>query len=111
MPQTTYLPVWRAEYPLLCVAQKPGGVTVATNAAAPRVPNKPTYVAGTIQSFESLLAAVAEWDEQQAQAKAAAEESVAEEEPVVEEEDEEEVEEDDGNGGTTRRRRPKSRRR
>ena len=105
MPQTTYLPVWRAEYPLLCVAQKPGGVTVATNAAAPRVPNKPTYAAGTIQSYEAFLAAVAEWDAKQAQAEGeeAAEES-------VEEEEEEEVEEDDGNGGTTRRRRPRRRR-
>ena len=108
MPQTTYLPVWRAEYPLLCVAQKPGGVTVLTNAAAPRVPNKPTYVAGTIQSWESLLAAVAEWDEEQAKAKAAVEEEPAAEEELVEEE--EEVEEDDGNGGTTRRRRPRRRR-
>jgi hypothetical protein len=106
MPQTTYLPVWRAEYPLLCVAQKPGGVTVATNAAAPRVPNKPTYVAGTIQSYEAFLEAVAEWDAKQAQAK---EEAVAEE-PVEEEHvEEEEVEEDDGNGGTTRRRRPRRR--
>jgi hypothetical protein len=88
---------------------KPGGVTVSTTATAPRVPNKPTYAAGTIQSFETFMEAVAEWDAKQAQAKeeTVAEESV-EEEPV---EEEEEVEEDDGNGGTTRRRRPKSRRR
>ena|SRR6516164_9251466 len=99
MPQNNVLPDWRATYPNDAPAQKPGGVTVATNAAAPRVPNKPTYAAGTIQSFESLLEAVAEWDAQQA---AAREEAPAEEEH-------EEVEEDDGNGGTVKRRRPRRR--
>ena len=108
MPQGNYLSMFQASYPILAPPQKPGGVTVATNAAAPRVPNKPTYVAGTIQSWESLLAAVAEWDEEQAKAKAAVEEEPAAEEELVEEE--EEVEEDDGNGGTTRRRRPRRRR-
>lgn len=53
MPQTTVLPEWRASYPILCKAQKPGGITVLTNAAAPRVPNKPTYAAGTIQLAEA----------------------------------------------------------
>jgi hypothetical protein len=28
MPQTTYLPLYRASYPILAPAQKPGGVTV-----------------------------------------------------------------------------------
>jgi len=100
MPQTTVLPDWRATYPIEAPAMKPGGVTVATNAAAPRVPNKPTYLAGTIQSFETFLAEVAAWDEEQAQARAAAEEEL-EEEP----EEEEEYEEDDGNGGTVKRKR------
>jgi hypothetical protein len=49
MPQNNVLPDWRATYPTDCQVQKPGGVTVLTNAAAPRVPNKPTYSAGTIQ--------------------------------------------------------------
>jgi hypothetical protein len=84
--------------------QKPGGVTVATTVGAGDVPNKHTYVAGTIQSVESLLAAVAEHDEEQAQAKEAVPELEVEEEH-------EDVEEDDGNGGTVKRRRPKSRRR
>jgi len=78
------------------VAQKPGGVTVATTATAPRVPNKFTYNAGTIQSFEGFMAAVAEWDEQQVTAKEA-----TYEEPAVEDEEEEE---DDGNGGKRKRR-------
>ena len=105
MPQTTYLPVYTASYPALAKAQKPGGVTVLSGVSGGDVPNKHTYVAGTIQSFESLLAAVAEWDEQQAQAK-----KEAAPETEVEEEHEE-IEEDDGNGGTVKRRRPKSRRR
>lgn len=29
MPQTTYLPLYKASYPILAPAQKPGGVTVA----------------------------------------------------------------------------------
>jgi hypothetical protein len=108
MPQNNVLPVWRADYPLLCVAQKPGGVTVATNAAAPRVPNKFTYAAGTIQSFEAFQAAVAEWDAEQARAKSAMEENA--QEAPAEEEEQEEVEEDDGNGGTVKRKRHKSHR-
>jgi hypothetical protein len=103
MPQTNYLPLFTASYPILARAQKPGGVTVLTTVAAGDVPNKHTYASGTIQSFESLLAAVAEWDEQRAQAK-----EEAAPEPEVEEE-EEEVEEDDGNGGTVKRKRTVSR--
>jgi hypothetical protein len=83
-------------------------VNMSTTLGANDVPNKPTYSAGTIQSFETFMEAVAEWDAKQAEAKTAAEEAAGEEEPV---EEEEEVEEDDGNGGTTKRRRPKSRRR
>lgn len=30
MPQTTYIPLFRASYPILAPAQKPGGVTVST---------------------------------------------------------------------------------
>ena len=96
MPQTNYLTLYTASYPILARVQKPGGVTVSTTVAAGDVPNKHTWVAGTIQSFEAYLLKVAEWDEQQAQAKEAAEEP---------EEDEEEVEEDDGNGGTVKRKR------
>jgi hypothetical protein len=52
MPQNNVLPDWRATYPNDAPAQKPGGVTVATTATAPRVPNKPSYSAGTIQSYD-----------------------------------------------------------
>jgi hypothetical protein len=103
MPQTNYLTLFTASYPILARVQKPGGVTVATTVSAGDVPNKHTYIAGTIQSWETLMAAVSEWDEQQAQAKAEA--------APEDEEEHEEVDEDDGNGGTVKRRRPKSRRR
>ena len=87
-------------------------VNMSTTLGANDVPNKPTYAAGTIQSFETFMEAVAEWDAEQARAKSAMEENAqeapVEEEPV--EEEEEEVEEDDGNGGTTKRRRPRRRR-
>jgi|SRR5215467_12972073 len=96
MPQTNYLTLYTAAYPILARVQKPGGVTVSTTVGPGDVPNKPTYIAGTIQSFEAYVQEVAEWDEQQAQAREATEES---------EEDEEEVEEDDGNGGTVKRKR------
>ena len=49
MPQTNYYPLYQASYPLLAKVQKPGGVTVVTTVAAGDVPNKPTYLAGTIQ--------------------------------------------------------------
>jgi hypothetical protein len=49
MPQTTYLPLYAAMYPILAKAQKPGGVTVLTTVGAGDVPNKPTFTAGTIQ--------------------------------------------------------------
>lgn len=60
MPQTNVLPDWRATYPLDAPVQKPGGVTVLTTATAPRVPNKPTYVAGTIQMVTMEIAAASE---------------------------------------------------
>ena len=55
MPQNNVLPDWRATYPNDAPVQKPPGVTVSTTATAPRVPNKPTYSAGTIQSYDSQL--------------------------------------------------------
>ncbi len=58
MPQNTVLPQWRADYPILAPAQKPGGVTVLTTATAPRVPNKPSYAAGTIQAMSELQSVV-----------------------------------------------------
>jgi hypothetical protein len=90
MPQTNYLPLFTASYPLLAKVQKPGGVTVLTTVAAGDVPNKHTYAAGTIQMVQA-----------EAEAEAAKAEAY-EEEPV---EDEEEVDEDDGNGGTVKRKR------
>jgi hypothetical protein len=95
MPQTTYLPIYTAEYPILAKAQKPGGVTVLSAVSGGDVPNKPTYVAGTIQMV-SLEA------EEEAAKAEVHEEEVHEEEPN---EDEEEVDEDDGNGGTVKRKR------
>ena len=52
MPQNNVLPDWRATYPNDAPVQKPPGVTVLTTATAPRVPNKPTYSAGTIQMVD-----------------------------------------------------------
>jgi hypothetical protein len=59
MPQTTMLPVFTADYPILAKAQKPGGVTVLSAVGPGDVPNKPTYAAGTIQ----MLSAEAETQE------------------------------------------------
>jgi hypothetical protein len=42
------LPIFRAEYPILAKAQKPGGVTVLSTVTSNDVPNKPTYAAGTV---------------------------------------------------------------
>lgn len=39
MPQTTYLPLFRASYPILAPAQKPGGVTVSTTLPPTATPN------------------------------------------------------------------------
>jgi len=92
MPQGNYLSMFQASYPILAPPQKPGGVTVLTTATPPRVPNKPTYAAGTIQIAQ-------------------AEAPVVEEKTMAEQPAEEEVEEDDGNGGTVRRTRRTPRRR
>ena len=109
MPQSNYLPMFTASYPLLAKTQKPGGVTVLTTVAAGDVPNKPTYVAGTIQSVETLAALT---EEQEAAAQEAAEgrlsrQQALERQAVSQEAEdvEEEVEEDDGNGGTVKRKR------
>jgi hypothetical protein len=40
MPQTTYLPLFRASYPILAPVQKPGGVTVSTTLPPGAVPNE-----------------------------------------------------------------------
>jgi hypothetical protein len=58
MPQTNYLPLYAASYPLLANRQKPGGVTVLTTVSANDVPNKHTYAAGTIQMVQALEAEV-----------------------------------------------------
>jgi hypothetical protein len=124
MPQNNVLPVWRADYPLLAPVQKPGGVTVATTATAPRVPNKFTYSAGTIQmvDFETGAMKFEAPVEPVAIPPAEAEEGPAEEAKVTtqeeaEEENMEEVEEEDDDGDgkprrtTTRTTRTTTRRR
>jgi hypothetical protein len=102
MPQNNVLPDWRATYPNDAPAQKPGGVTVATTATAPRVPNKPTYSAGTIQSYDPELGQMVLdklIDKVQDRVDEAAPESVAEEAPHTQEEVEEaEMEEAEENG-------------
>lgn len=52
MPQTTYLPLYKASYPILAPAQKPGGVTVSAVLIANAVPNKPQPGTPTIQEME-----------------------------------------------------------
>lgn len=82
MPQTTYLPLYTATYPILAKVQKPGGVTVSSTVGAGDVPNKPTYVAGTIQSV--ALDAVTEEtpaEEEQVEETSAEEEQPEEEQP------------------------------
>lgn len=39
MPQTTYLPLFLASYPILAKAQKPGGVVISTTLAPGATPN------------------------------------------------------------------------
>jgi hypothetical protein len=39
MPQTTYLPLFHASYPVLAGAQKPGGVVVSTTLGPNATPN------------------------------------------------------------------------
>lgn len=83
MPQTTVIPAWKAEVPILTPAQKPGGVTISTTLIANAVPNKP-------QPWTATTVAVAE-------AKVEGEEVAPEEEEVHEEEEGTE-EENDENG-------------
>jgi hypothetical protein len=54
MPQTTYLPVFKADYPLLCKVQKPGGVVVSSTLIANAVPNKFQPFTSTIQATQLL---------------------------------------------------------
>lgn len=54
MPQTTYLPMYTASYPLLCKVQKPGGVTVSSVLIATAVPNKFQPFTSTIQMTQQL---------------------------------------------------------
>ncbi len=93
MPQTNYMPLYSASYPLLAKVQKPGGVVVSTTVGAGDVPNKPTYLAGTIQAMSELQSVVKGGG-------TVVEESVDEAEPEVEEEvvDETEEVEHDENG-------------
>ena len=109
MPQNTVLPQWVAEYPILAPAQKPPGVTVLTTATAPRVPNKPTYSAGTIQSYDPQLGRmllkkiiekpgvgpVVEEPKDEEEKKPVAEAKPAAVKPEVEEEPDEEEDEDE----------------
>jgi hypothetical protein len=105
MPQNNVLPDWRATYPNDAPVQKPGGVTVATTATAPRVPNKPTYSAGTIQAydpdlgqmvFDKVVDAIQDRVEEASAEEAATENSVPHTQDQVEEAVMEEAEEDDG---------------
>jgi hypothetical protein len=89
MPQTTYLPIFTTEYPILAKAQKPGGVTVLAAVSAGDVPNKHVPFTVTIQSTEQLLAEAEATTVHQG------------ENPGEEEEHEEEV--DDGNGGKVKK--------
>jgi hypothetical protein len=99
MPQNNVLPDWRVTYPNDAPAQKPGGVTVATTATAPRVPNKHTYSAGTIQiaSMEAL-------EEPPKIIEPTEDETVEVEEPVEEESEDEEEEPSPPTRGKPRRR-------
>jgi hypothetical protein len=92
MPQTTVLPVYTAEYPLLAKAQKPGGVIVLSAVGAGDVPNKPTMFTATIQMTSLMGTEEAE--------PLVAEEEVVDEpvEETVEETVEEAEEEIDENG-------------
>lgn len=107
MPQNNVLPDWRATYPNDAPAQKPGGVTVSTTATAPRVPNKFTYAAGTIQSVDlEMMIKTKIADEVREQVQEAAPHTQDEvEEAEMEEAEENGVdgEDDDGPGRTVKR--------
>jgi len=60
-------------------------VTVATNAAAPRVPNKPTYTAGTIQLVQLGIESQAEPQAEEVAGGGSGEEtSISSDEEVIE---------------------------
>src|SRR5215467_12006390 len=105
MPQNNVLPDWRATYPNDAPVQKPSGVTVSTTATAPRVPNKFTYSAGTVQlalqlDLETKSEEVKPVDKKE---EPKVKEEVKEE--VEEEEDEEEEDHPHRGGGAGRHRR------
>jgi hypothetical protein len=84
MPQTTYMPLYTASYPILAKAQKPGGVTVLSAVGAGDVPNKGTWAAGTIQMAlgvgpESVEETEVETEESRERVESPAEEPPAEE--------------------------------
>lgn len=54
MPQINVIPNWRATYPTDAKYQKPPLTPALTVTLGPSaVPNKHTYVAGTVQEFET----------------------------------------------------------
>jgi hypothetical protein len=86
MPQTTYLPVYTADYPILAKAQKPGGVTVLSGVTGGDVPNKHTFVAGTIQiaQYEAEATAVEQASEQASGGGSSGETTISSDEEIVE---------------------------
>lgn len=95
MPQTTVIPAWKAEVPILTPAQKPGGVTISTTLIANAVPNKPQPWTSTMITDAGLEAAEEELTTMSAGPMSAepmmARASVAQ----VDEPEEEETEEDE----------------
>jgi|SRR6516164_2761552 hypothetical protein len=97
MPQTNVLPDWRATYPNDAPVQKPPGVTVSTTATAPRVPNKFTYSAGTIQSYD-VGSGLMTYAAPEGTPRPATETEEPKKPPPGDEPEEKEVEEEDENG-------------
>jgi hypothetical protein len=52
LPQNNFLPITRAEYPLLRPYQKPPGITVSTTIQATYVPNKAPQPSGGVLAVE-----------------------------------------------------------
>jgi len=50
MPQSSYMPLYTASYPILAKVQKPGGVTVLTTVGPGDVPNKPAWTGTQIMT-------------------------------------------------------------
>lgn len=101
MPQTTVLPQYKADYPILAKVQKPGGVTVSTTLIATAVPNKPTYTAGTIQ-----MASLSAEEDTGLKTEEEVGEEVSEEEVIEENEEEETIEHDENGHPKPRRSKP-----